>query len=59
MGVPKKGKNRARKIQNRTLPTRWACDIKVAALPLVHDIFVKAYGGSRVVWGARLAGDRT
>jgi len=35
-------------------------DIKVGVLPLVHDIFVKADGGSsRVVRGARLAGDRT
>jgi hypothetical protein len=39
---------------------RRACDIKVGVLPLLHDIFVKAYGGSsRVVRGARLAGDRT
>ena len=36
------------------------CDITVGVLPLVHDIFVKAYNGSsRVVRGARLAGDRT
>ena len=34
-------------------------DIKVGVLPLVHDIFAKAYGGGRVVRGARLAGDRT
>jgi hypothetical protein len=46
-------------------PARWnlerrVCDIKVGVLPPVHDIFVKAYGGSsRVVWGARLAGDTT
>jgi len=41
--------------------TVWVCDIKVGVLPVLHDIFVRAYGGSsRVVWGARwLTGDRT
>jgi hypothetical protein len=38
----------------------WVCDIKAGVLPLVRHTFVKAYGGSsRVVRGARLAGDRT
>ena len=41
------------KLWNRS---QGVCDIKVGVLPLVHDIFVKACGGSsRVVRGARLA----
>ena len=48
-------------IRVKSRPGGWrVCDTKVGVLPLVHDIFVKAYGGSsRVVRGARLAGDRT